>query len=100
MLKIGLSALVTATLCFGIVAATGFASRNTQDARIIGLKVGDIVRMPTNNFQCQVLTRKQVACGRKTLASSVVVYFQPGQLDVVRTNKKGTGGEVIFKIKR
>jgi hypothetical protein len=82
------------------MAATGLASQRKQEARIIALKVGDTVRLASNNFQCQVLTKQQVACGRKTLKNSVVVYFGPDQLDVVKTNKTGTGGTVAFKMTR
>ena len=103
MLKIGLTALVTATLCFGLVAATGFASQQSsqrQQARVINLKVQDRLSLKSNNFQCLVLTKKQVACGRNKLPNQVHVYFDPTQLQVVRFNKAGTSATVLFKVAR
>jgi hypothetical protein len=97
MLKIGLTVVVTATLCFGIVAATGLAS---QEARIITMKVGDRLTLKSNNFQCSAITGKQVACGRNKLPNQVHVYFTPTQLDVVRFNAAGSKATVLFKIKR
>jgi hypothetical protein len=99
MLKIGLTALVTAGLCFGLVAATGFASQERQ-TRVINIKPQDRLSLKSNNFQCLVLTKKQVACGRNKLPNQVHVYFDPKQLQVVRFNKAGTGATVLFKIAR
>ena len=96
MFKIGLTAVVTAALCFGIVAATGLAR---PDARIISMKTGDIFRFQ-NNLQCQTLSKTQVACGAKKLPNSVAVYFDAKQVNVVRFNKAGTNATVLFKIKR
>ena len=42
MLKTFLTVLVTAAACFGIAAATGFASSD-RSARTINLKVGDTI---------------------------------------------------------
>jgi hypothetical protein len=102
MLKIGLTALVTTALCFGVMAATGFASQqgSERQARIINLKVKDRLSLKSNNFQCLVLTKKQVACGRNKLPGQVHVYFDPQQLQVVRFNKAGTSATVLFKIAR
>jgi hypothetical protein len=99
MLKVGLTAIVTATLCFGLVAATGFASQQKQQ-RVINLKVNDRLALKSNNFQCLVLTKKQVACGRNKLENQVHVYFEPKQLQVVRFNKAGNKATVLFKIAR
>ena len=60
MLKTSLAVLVTAAACFGIAAATGLASSD-RSARTINLKVGDTVVQASNNFHCQVLSRKQIA---------------------------------------
>ena len=102
MLKIGLTALVTATLCFGVMAATGIASQKSSDrqARVINLKVQDRLSLKSNNFQCLVITKKQVACGRNKLPNQVHVYFDPNQLQVVRFNKAGTSATVLFKVAR
>jgi hypothetical protein len=99
MLKIGLTAIVTATLCVGVMAATGFASQQKQ-TRVINLKVTDRLSLKSNNFQCLVLTKKQVACGRNKLPNQVHVYFEPTQLQVVRFNKAGNQATVLFKIAR
>ena len=79
MLKTSLTVLVTAAACFGIAAATGFASSDSS-ARTINLKVGDTIVQASNNFHCVVLSKKQIACGGKTLAGQVSVYYSPTQL--------------------
>jgi hypothetical protein len=99
MLKIGVTAAVTAMLCFAIVAATGFASEQ-RSARVISLKVGDRLTLKSDNFQCLVITKTQVACGRNSLPNQVHVYFGPAQLNVVKFNAKGNSASVLFKVKR
>ena len=99
MLKTSLTVLVTTAVCFGIAAASGFASSD-RSARTINLKVGDTVIQASNNFHCQVLSKKQIACGGKTLAGQVSVYYSPTQLNVVKFNKAGTKATSIFGIKR
>ena len=99
MLKTSLTVLVTAAVCFGIAAASGFASSD-RSARTINLKVGDTVIQASNNFHCQVLSKTQIACGGKKLAGQVSVYYSPTQLNVVKFNKAGTKATSIFGIKR
>ena len=99
MLKTILTVLVTAAACFGIAAATGLASSD-RSARTINLKVGDTVVQASNNFHCQVLSKKQIACGGKTLAGQVSVYYSPTQLNVVQFPKKGNKATVLFAVKR
>jgi hypothetical protein len=99
MLKTSLTVLVTAAICFAIAAATGFASSD-RSARTINLKVGDTIIQASNNFHCNVLAKDQIACGGRGFAGKLAVYYTPKQLNVVRVNKAGTGGTVIFKIAR
>ena len=99
MLKTFLTVLVTAAACFGIAAATGFASSD-RSARTINLKVGDTIVQASNNFHCQVLSKKQIACGGKTLAGQVSVYYSPTQLDVVKFPKTGNKATVLFAVRR
>jgi hypothetical protein len=99
MLKTSLAVLVTAAVCFGIAAATGFASSD-RSARTINLKVGDTIIQASNNFHCQVLSKTQIACGGKKLAGQVSVYYSPTQLNVVKFNKAGTKATSIFGMKR
>jgi hypothetical protein len=100
MLKTSLTVLVTAAVCFGIAAASGFASSDRSSGRTINLKVGDTVIQASNNFHCQVLSKTQIACGGKKLAGQVSVYYSPTQLNVVKFNKAGTKATSIFGMKR
>jgi len=97
MLKTTLTVLVTATVCFAIAAATGFAAGS---GRVLNLKVGDTVIQSSNNFHCQVLSKTQVACGGKTLKGAISVYYAPHQVNVVRFNAAGTNATVLFGIRR
>jgi hypothetical protein len=99
MLKTSLTVLVTATVCFAIAAATGFASAD-RSAKRVNLNVGDTVIQASNNFHCQVLSKTQIACGGRTLAGQIAVYYNPKQLNVVRFNKAGSNATVLFKIAR
>ena len=99
MLKTSLAVLVTATVCFAIAAATGLAS-GERSARTINLKVGDVIIQASNNFHCQVSSKTQIACGGKKLPNSVVVYYGPNQVNVVRFNAKGTNATVLFAVRR
>jgi len=99
MLKTSLTVLVTATVCFAIAAASGFAS-GSRSAKTVTLAVGDTVVQPSNNFHCQVLSKVQIACGGKSLAGQVSVYYSPKQLNVVRFPKTGNKATVLFAIRR
>jgi hypothetical protein len=99
MLKTSLVVLVTATVCFAIAAATGLASGN-RAAKVVNLTVGDTVIQASNNFHCQVLSKTQIACGGKTLAGQLSVYYSPTQINVVRFPKTGNKATVLFAIKR
>src|SRR3954467_4313289 len=100
MLKTSLTVLVTAAVCFGIAAATGLASGSRHEARTINLKVGDTIVQASNNFHCQVLSKQQIACGGKTLAGQVSVYYSPTQLNVVKFPKTGNKATVLFAVRR
>ena len=97
MLRTTLTVLVTATVCFALAATTGLAG---GAARVLNLKVGDTIIQASNNFHCQVLSKKQIACGGKTLPNSVSVYDDPQALNVVKFNAAGNKATVLFKIKR
>ena len=99
MLKTSLTVLVTATICFAIAAASGFAS-GSRSAKVVNLKVGDTVIQASNNFHCVVLSKKQIACGGKKLAGQLSVYYSPTQVNVVRFNKAGTKATVLFGVRR
>jgi hypothetical protein len=98
MLKTSLTVLVTASVCFAIAAASGFAS-GSRSAKTVNLNVGDTVIQASNNFHCQVLSKKQIACGGKA-AGQVSVYYSPTQLNVVRFPKTGNKATVLFAIRR
>ena len=97
MLRIGLTAVVTAALCFTITVATGLAGGAD---RVINLKIGDIAAYTPDNFHCQVVAKNQVGCGAKITPGSVQVYYAPHQLEVIKfgaTLKKGT---ILLNVKR
>jgi hypothetical protein len=47
-----------------------------------------------------VLSKTQIACGGKTLAGQLSVYYSPTQINVVRFPKTGNKATVLFAIKR
>lgn len=98
MLKTTLTVLVTATVCFAIAAATGFAGQST---RVIQMKVGgDVVSLKKGNVQCQALNATTLACGPNKLAGQIHVYFAPKQLNVVKFNAAGTKYTVMWQAQR
>jgi hypothetical protein len=97
MLKTMLTVLVTAGVCFAIAATTGLAGGR---ARLINVKVGDVIAQKSNNFHCQVVGKTEIACGGTKLKNSIAVYYEPHQLNVVRFNAAGTKATVLFKIAR
>lgn len=96
MFKLGLTAAVTAAVCFSVAAATGLGAGKPK---VIAIKVGDITTLPSDNFHCQVITKTQVACGAKVTPGSVQVYFAPHQLEVLQF-KSATKANVLLNIKR
>jgi hypothetical protein len=55
-MKIALTAIVTAAVCFAVTAATGFASHSSQKTTI-AVKVGDFLNIPAVDLSC--LTEKK-----------------------------------------
>jgi hypothetical protein len=97
MFRIGLTALVTAVVCFTIAAATGFAA---GAAKLYNMKVGDIASFTADNFHCQAVSKTQVACGAKVAPGSVQVYYAPHQLEVIKFGKTLSKGTVLLNVKR
>jgi len=96
MLKLGLTAALTAAICFAIAAAVGLGAA----PKVLTMKVNEIISLKSDNFHCQALTTTQVACGANTLPSSVQVYFAPHQLVVVKFDKTGKKATQLFGVKR
>jgi hypothetical protein len=97
MLKLALTALATAALCFGGMAAAGFARGS---AHSYTLAVGDRAVFPGLNFQCQAVSKVEAACGGATIKNSTQVYYSPKQLAVVKFGKTLSKGTVILQVKR
>jgi hypothetical protein len=97
MLKLALTALVTAAVCFGVAAATGLAR---GDVHSYTLTVGDRVTFPSDDFQCQALTKAEVACGGLRLTNSVQVYYAPKQLALIKFGTNLKKGTVLTNISR
>jgi hypothetical protein len=96
MLKITLTAAVTAAVCFAIAAATGLGAA----PKVLTMKVHGIISLKSNNFQCQALTTTEVACGANGLPNSVQVYFGPHALAVLKFDKTGKKATQLFGVKR
>ena len=97
MLKIGLTAAVTAACCFAIAAATGLGAAALP---VLNMKLHEIITLKSDNFHCQALTTTQVACGANALGGSTQVYFATHALAVVMFDKTGKKGTVVFNAKR
>jgi hypothetical protein len=84
MLKLILTALVTAAVC----AAAALGAVQTH---VFNLQVGDFAAIKSADFHCQVLTKAEVACGGYQIPNSVQVYYSPSSLQVVKfgTPKNG-----------
>jgi hypothetical protein len=97
MLKISVTALATAAVCIALTAASGFARGS---GRSYNLKVGDRVVFKAVDFQCQPLSKSEIACGSLTIPSSLQVYYSPKQLAVVRFGKTLKKGTLVFQARR
>jgi hypothetical protein len=99
MLKLTLIALATAAACFAVTAASGLAGAG---AHSYTLKVGDRAVFSSVNFQCQALSKTEVACGPLgKLANSVNVYYTKNQLAVVKYGKTVKAkGTLLYQGKR
>jgi hypothetical protein len=97
MLKIGLTAAITAACCFAIAAATGLGA---APPLVLNMKLHEIITLKSDNFHCQALTTTQVACGANALADSTQVYFATHALAVVKFDKTGKKGAIVFSARR
>jgi hypothetical protein len=97
MFKLGLTALVTAAVCFAVAAATGLGASSAQ---VLALKKGDVITLKAGNFGCRVLTASEVACGANTLKNAVTVYYGPHQLAVIKFDKTGKKYTQLYAVKR
>jgi hypothetical protein len=50
-MKIALTAILTAAICFAVTAATGFASRSSQKTTI-AVRIGDFLNIPAVDLSC------------------------------------------------
>ncbi len=96
-MKICLTAAITVACCFAIAAATGLGAATPP---VLNMKLHEIISFKSDNFHCQALTTTQVACGANALADSTQVYFATHALAVVKFDKTGTKGTVVFNAKR
>jgi hypothetical protein len=96
MLKPALTALITAAACFAIAAATGLGAA----PKVVSIRPGEIISLKSDNFHCQALNAKQVACGANSLPNSVQVYFAPQQLAVLKFDKTGKKASIVLQTKR
>lgn len=97
MLKLALTAALTAGCCFAIAATTGLGA---AAPKVLTMKTNEIISFESDDFHCQALTATQVACGANSLPNSVQVYFAPNQLAVVKFDKTGKKGTELFGVKR
>jgi len=51
-MKIALTSLVTAAVCFGITSATGLASHSSTHGRGVTIPVGQVVNFPALDLSC------------------------------------------------
>ncbi|HEY4347823.1 MAG TPA: hypothetical protein VGM80_09550 [Gaiellaceae bacterium] len=97
MIKIALTAGITAACCFAIAAATGFGA---AAPKVLTMKVNEIITLKSDNFHCQALNTTQVACGANKLANSTQVYFAPHILAVLKFDKSGQNAKTLYTVKR
>jgi hypothetical protein len=96
MLKIGLTAAITAACCFAIAAATGLGAA----PKVLTMKLNEIITLKADNFHCQALQKTEVACGANSLPNSTQVYFTPHALAVLKFDKTGKKFQNVFSAKR
>ena len=97
MLKLALTALVTATVTIAAVAATGLGAGVPP---AVNMKINQVIYLKSDNFHCQAISKAQVACGANTLPNSVQVYFAPHQVAVLKFDKTGKKASVLYGVKR
>jgi hypothetical protein len=97
MLKIVLTAVVTAAVSVAALAATGLGAAIPP---ALNMKIKQVIYLKSDNFHCQALSKTQVACGANTLPNSVQVYFTPHQVAVLKFDKTGKKASVVYGAKR
>jgi hypothetical protein len=97
MLKLALTALVTAAVTIAAVAATGLGAGVPP---AVNMKINQVIYLKSDNFHCQAISKAQVACGANTLPNSVQVYFAPHQVAVLKFDKTGKKASLLYGVKR
>jgi hypothetical protein len=95
LLKVGLTAVATAALCFAVTIGLAAGA-----GRLLTMRVGDIVVFSSDNFHCQAIARTEVACGAKLTPGSVQVYYAPHQLQVIKFGKTLRKGQLLLSVER
>jgi len=97
MLKLALTAVVTAAVTVAALAASGLGASGPP---ALNMKLGQVIFLKSDNFHCQALTATQVACGANTLPNSTQVYFTPTRVVVLKFDRTGKHPKAIFAAKR
>ena len=97
MLKLALTALVTAAVTVAALAAGGLGASSPP---ALNMKIKQVIFLKSDNFHCQALTKTQVACGANTLPNSIQVYFAPHQVVVLKFDKTGKKAKAVYAAKR
>jgi hypothetical protein len=97
MLKLALTAIVTAAVTVAALAAAGLGAGSPP---ALNMKLNQVIYLKSDNFHCQALTKAQVACGANTLPNSIQVYFAPHQVVVLKFDKTGKKPKVVYAAKR
>ena len=97
MLKLALTALLTAATTVAALAAGGLGASAPP---ALNMKLDQVIYLKSDNFHCQALTKTQVACGANKLPNSIQVYFTPHQVVVLKFNSTGKKAKAIYATKR
>jgi hypothetical protein len=97
MLKLALTAVVTAAVTVAALAASGLGASSPP---ALNMKLKQVIFFKSDNFHCQALTTTQVACGANTLPNSIQVYFAPHQVVVLKFDKTGKHAKALYAAKR
>jgi len=97
MLKLALTAVVTAAVTIAALAASGLGASSPP---ALNMKLQQVIFLKSDNFHCQALTKTQVACGANTLPNSIQVYFAPHQVVVLKFDKTGKHAKALYAAKR
>jgi hypothetical protein len=97
MLRLALTALLTAAATVAALAATGLGASSPP---ALNMKLNQVIFLQSDNFHCQALTKAQVPCGANSLPNSIQVYFTPHQVVVLKFDKTGKKAKPIYAVKR